>query len=218
MKLVFGVLFATAAASTAALVGLVGLVAVVAGGVIADANVVGSYALPLPVELVSEATLAAPHHDYAAWDAAVPVGTPIYAITNGTVATASTTGVYPADPNRCGTTIATAGDDGAHYVYCHLSRIDVRAGDLVVAGQQIGLSGGTPGAPGAGNTTGPHLHLGIRVDGVTVCPQPLLLSIHRGAPISPTDAPTSGCSSPGSELDWPTWLDQNHPRSIGSTE
>lgn len=215
MKLVVGVMFATAAASTAALVGLVGLITVVASGVQADADVVGSYTLPLPVQLVSEATLAAPHHDYAAWDAAVPVGTSIYAVTNGTVATASTAGVYPTDPNRCGSTIAVAGDDGAHYVYCHLSRINVNAGDRVVAGHQIGLSGGAPGAPGAGNTTGPHLHLGIRVDGVTVCPQPLLLAIHHGAPISPTHAPTSGCTTAGSEYDWPEWLDQNHPRSNG---
>ena len=73
----------------------------------------------------------------------------------------------------------------------HLSIVTVSAGDDVVAGQAIGLSGGEPGTPGAGNTTGPHLHLGIRAYGQPVCPQPLLLAILRGTPIPPTAAPTS---------------------------
>lgn len=42
--------------------------------------------------------------------------------------------------------------------YGHLSRRDVKAGQTVSAGEQIGLSGGTPGTAGAGRSTGPHLH------------------------------------------------------------
>ncbi len=45
----------------------------------------------------------------------------------------------------------------------HLSTISVAPGDLVVHGQQIGASGGQPGAPGAGSSGGPHLHYAIRV-------------------------------------------------------
>jgi len=45
-------------------------------------------------------------------------------------------------------------------IKCHLSRIDVKLGDYVYEGQQIGLSGGVPGTWGAGNTTGAHLHWG----------------------------------------------------------
>lgn len=45
--------------------------------------------------------------------------------------------------------------------YLHLSRIDVTPGTVLSAGGQIGLSGGGPGQPGAGRTTGPHLHLEI---------------------------------------------------------
>jgi hypothetical protein len=41
---------------------------------------------------------------------------------------------------------------GARHGYCHLSKIHVRMGQAVTAGQKIGLSGNT------GNTTGPHLH------------------------------------------------------------
>lgn len=44
--------------------------------------------------------------------------------------------------------------------YVHLSRIDVKPGDVVFPNRVIGLSGGAPGYPGSGpSTTGPHLHL-----------------------------------------------------------
>jgi hypothetical protein len=53
------------------------------------------------------------------------------------------------------------------------SRLTVNLGELVVAGQQIMLSGNT------GHSSGPHLHLhlGIRIDGVDYCPQPLLVAV-----------------------------------------
>ena len=45
---------------------------------------------------------------------------------------------------------------GVHSFYAHLSRIDVEPGDVVKAGQAVGLVGST------GNSTGAHLHLEIR--------------------------------------------------------
>jgi hypothetical protein len=48
----------------------------------------------------------------------------------------------------------------------YLSAVLVRKGDAVTAGQPIGLSGA--GHPGA--TTTPHLHFGVRLDGVYVDP------------------------------------------------
>jgi hypothetical protein len=53
-------------------------------------------------------------------------------------------------------------------ILAHLHRIDVESGASVAAGDQIGVSGNT------GNSTGPHLHLEVRIDGTPVDPLPLL--------------------------------------------
>lgn len=45
-------------------------------------------------------------------------------------------------------------------IYAHLSKVTVRAGQRVQAGEQLGNVGST------GNSTGPHLHFGLRVAGV----------------------------------------------------
>ena len=58
--------------------------------------------------------------------------------------------------------------------YCHLSRIETSQGTQVSGGRVIGLSGAT------GNTTGPHLHLEVRLhttassSGTPVDPMPWL--------------------------------------------
>jgi murein DD-endopeptidase MepM/ murein hydrolase activator NlpD len=56
---------------------------------------------------------------------------------------------------------------GVYSIYYHLSKIDVKEGDLVSAGQFIGLSGKT------GLATGPHLHWEIRVSGENTDPDAL---------------------------------------------
>ncbi len=146
-------------------------------------------------------------------DSGSPV--PIYLQITGYIRGAVAAGVYrPGGPGRCGNTITLTGIDGATYTYCHLSLVSVQAGDTVVSGQPLGLSGGQPGTPGAGNTTGPHLHLSVRAYGQSVCPQPLLLAIIRETPIPPAAAPAVGCINPGTTTDWSIWLDralQNSP-------
>ncbi len=178
------------------------------GPLASSATPVAGYTLPVAAELVSTTALTRPHHTYPAWDIGIPVGTPIFSMVSGTVTTARTAGTYPDDPNRCGMTVIVAGIDAASYTYCHLSALAVAPGQVIAEGTLLGLSGGTPGTPGAGRTTGPHLHLGIRVAGTSVCPQPLLLAIHRRTPISPAIAPAAGCVTGLPNTDWASWLDQ----------
>lgn len=78
-------------------------------------------------------------------DFAVPTGTKVVAITDGTVVESGWAGPY-------GYRIVIQHPDGSQTWYCHLSVMKVRSGK-VSAGQIIALSGDT------GNTTGPHLHL-----------------------------------------------------------
>ena len=49
-------------------------------------------------------------------------------------------------------------DDGTEARYLHLSKTSVSQGAQVVAGQVLGATGGQVGTPGAGPSTGPHLH------------------------------------------------------------
>ena len=154
-----------------------------------DAPAVGDYALPLPEGAIVPGQLSRPHHDYPAIDLGIPAGTPLYAMTAGNITKTA------ADEGRCGGTVVLEGNDGVQYTYCHLSQLGIEAPTTVVPGQFLGLSGGIPGTPGAGNTTGAHLHLSMRIRGVSHCPQTLLISIQQGQPINPESTPTRGCIS-----------------------
>jgi murein DD-endopeptidase MepM/ murein hydrolase activator NlpD len=57
---------------------------------------------------------------------------------------------------------------GLQALYAHLSAVDVKIGDVVVTGQELGLAGCT------GYCTGTHLHFELREDGVAFDPAPLL--------------------------------------------
>ena len=179
------------------------------GPLSAVGSLVGGYAYPVPLGYATEAIATRPHHDYPAADIALPVGTSLFAMADGTISVAiRNAGIYErGGSGRCGNTVIIEGIDGARYTYCHLSLVNVNVGDQVTAGELLGLSGGQPGTPGAGNTTGPHLHLSVRAYGQAVCPQPMLLGIIRQTPIPPTAAPTSGCISDQPGTDWAAWLE-----------
>ena len=99
-------------------------------------------------------------------DLDVPTGTPVRAMDDGRVRFAGAMRgfgrVVWIDHGRTTLTISA-----------HLSRIDVRAGQRVEAGQPIGLSGAT------GDVTGPHLHFEVWRWGRPVDPVPLLGGVVR---------------------------------------
>jgi murein DD-endopeptidase MepM/ murein hydrolase activator NlpD len=58
--------------------------------------------------------------------------------------------------------------NGLETVYAHLSKIKVKPGQVIVAGQIVGLGGST------GHSTGSHLHFEVRFKGVPINPKYLI--------------------------------------------
>jgi len=102
-------------------------------------------------------------------DFAAPEGTPVRAVAKGTVVFAGRAGAY-------GNLVKVDHGNGVMTMYAHLRSLPSDSvGASVIPGQMIGEVGST------GNTTGPHVHLEVRVDGQPQDPQ-LWLSGHGVAP------------------------------------
>lgn len=98
-------------------------------------------------------------------DIIVPAGTPVRAIAAGVVRRAD-----ESDPKGYGSRIVVEHVVDGQRVrsqYAHLSQRLVKVGDQVQAGQAIAKSGGEAGAPGSGDSSGPHLHFEIIEGGGT---------------------------------------------------
>lgn len=91
-------------------------------------------------------------------DIANSSGTPIKAVASGTV-------IYSGYKGSYGRMIVIDHGNGVQTYYAHCSKLYVGSGTYVNQGTVIGTVGST------GNSSGPHLHLEIRVNGVAKNPQ-----------------------------------------------
>ena len=135
---------------------------------VADGPTIAALRAPLPTSPIA---LAWPLHAriggpfgprgngfHAGIDLIAPAATPVAAAGAGRVVWAEFR------PGGWGLLVTIAHRDGVRSMYAHLSRVDVRLGEAVATGQQVGLVGAT------GDATGPHLHFELRVRGAAVDP------------------------------------------------
>jgi murein DD-endopeptidase MepM/ murein hydrolase activator NlpD len=90
-------------------------------------------------------------------DYAAPIGTPIYAPASGVVRLANNTFMN-------GNLILLDHGGGLNSMFAHLNKIDVKVGQVVQQGEQLGEVGNT------GRSSGPHLHWGLYVGSIPIDP------------------------------------------------
>jgi len=96
--------------------------------------------------------------DHTGLDVAAPTGTDILATASGEVTFSGWKGSY-------GYLVVISHGNGVETWYGHCSKLYVSEGDIVEGGDVIADVGST------GNSTGPHLHLEVRINGSHVNPQ-----------------------------------------------
>jgi murein DD-endopeptidase MepM/ murein hydrolase activator NlpD len=126
----------------------------------------GSFAPPVEAEIsdvfgVARVFNGTTQSTHLGLDFRVPAGTPVAAVNRGTVILARPLFFE-------GNCIVIDHGQGLLTLYLHLSKFEVKEGESVEKGQEIGISGGT------GRATGPHLHLAVRWQGIYLNPQTLL--------------------------------------------
>lgn len=97
-------------------------------------------------------------HWHKGVDLATEIGSPVYAADNGKVIVSEWSDSY-------GNYIILDHGNGLKTLYAHNSALLVHVGDVVAKGTQIALSGNT------GNSTGPHVHFEVHINGIAVNPE-----------------------------------------------
>lgn len=100
--------------------------------------------------------------NHAGIDIGVSTGSKVYAAAAGTITLAGWNGGY----GKC---VIISHGDGMVTIYAHLSAVKVRTGQKVNQGKIIALSGNT------GNSTGPHLHFQVNINGMPVDPMKYMM-------------------------------------------
>ncbi|MCI0479684.1 peptidoglycan DD-metalloendopeptidase family protein, partial [Candidatus Uhrbacteria bacterium] len=141
----------------------------------------GDVLLNFPLDASKGLVITSPFHDpdypfrkmfeHPGTDFRAAVGTPVKAAAGGYVAWNKTGSMY-------GNYTMIVHPGGFATVYAHLSKFMAKPDTYVERGQVIGLSGGMPGQPGAGLSTGPHLHFEVRQGGIPVDPENFLPSVY----------------------------------------
>jgi murein DD-endopeptidase MepM/ murein hydrolase activator NlpD len=129
------------------------------------------FILPLQSKITSEFGKARVYNGllkgyHSGTDFRAKVGTPIVAANDGRVALVK-------DRFYSGGTVVIDHGEGIYTCYFHMSKFDVKEGEMVKRGQKLGLSGKS------GRVTGPHLHFAARVDGIQVDPLQLITLLNN---------------------------------------
>lgn len=116
--------------------------------------VVGPYSSPFGLKRFFNGE---PRNPHSGLDIAAPTGTPILAPTSGKV-------VLTGDFFFNGNVVYMDHGQGMISMFCHLSEIKVKAGDVLEKGAVVGKVGAT------GRVTGPHLHWSLSLNNARIDP------------------------------------------------
>lgn len=180
-KLLLGLVFLLIAALTVSVALPMTVVAAVASSTAAQPGqggpwIAGEWAKPITTYVVSDpfglrpnpCSVCQPYHRGV--DMAGPLGAPIFAAGPGTVIHAGSLGSY-------GNAVKVDHGGGLVSLYGHMGygTLRVQVGDTVTGGTQVGQEGST------GNSSGPHLHFELRLNGAAFDPMPFMAQ--KGLPL-----------------------------------